>query len=199
VPPPSSHNGTITRPRFIASTLLRRAAWQKVKGFPEDLRSAEDLIFMDRVENAGYRHVFEPRAQVHWDLRPTLWSTFKRFIVYSRNNIRAGLFRQWQSTILFRYGVLALLAIAALIIEPRWIWFPIAAWLLMLAARAAVSIRRNRVCYPASLLQNLARGMMVMSLLAVLDAAAISGSIQWLLLDCFRGSRKAPVEAGNGA
>jgi glycosyltransferase involved in cell wall biosynthesis len=195
--PPPSHNGT--RPRFIASTLLRREAWQKVKGFPEDLRSAEDLIFMDRVENAGYRHVFEPRAQVHWDLRPTLWSTFKRFIVYSRNNIRAGLFRQWQSTILFRYGVLALIIIAALIIEPGWIWFPIAAWLLMLAARAAVSIRRNRVCYPASLLQNLARGMMVMSLLAVLDAAAIIGSIQWLLLDCFRWSRKAPVEAGNGA
>jgi len=197
VPPPSLHNGA--RPRFIASTLLRREAWQKVKGFPEDLRSAEDLIFMDRVENAGYHYVFEPRAQVYWEMRPTLWSTFKRFVVYSRNNIRAGLFRQWQSTILTRYGLLALLAIAALIFEPRWIWFPIGAWLLMLAARAAVSIRRNRVCYPASLLQNLARGVAVMSLLAVLDAAAIIGSIQWLLLDCFRWSRKAPVEAGNGA
>lgn len=199
VPPPSSHNGIFTRPRFIASTLLRREAWQKVKGFPEDLRSAEDLIFMDRVENAGYRFVFEPRAQVHWDLRPTLWSTFKRFVVYSRNNIRAGLFRQWQATILVRYGVLAVLALAALIVEPRWIGFAIALWLLMLAARAAVSVRRNRVCYPASFLQNLVRGAMVMSLLAVLDAAAIIGSIQWLLLDCFRWSRKAPVEAGNGA
>ena len=199
VPPPSPHNGVVTRPRFIASTLLRREAWQKVKGFPEDLRSAEDLIFMDRVENAGYRFVFEPRAQVHWDLRPTLWTTFKRFVVYSRNNIRAGLFRQWQATIFVRYGVLGILAVAALIIEPRWSWFPIALWLLMLAARAAVSIRRNRVCYPASFLQNLVRGAMVMSLLAVLDAAAIIGSIQWLLLDCFRWSRKAPVEAGNGA
>jgi len=95
--------------------------------------------------------------------------------------------------------VLVLLIIAALIIEPSWVWFPIGLWLLMLAARAAVSLRRNRICYPASLLQNLARGMMVMSLLAVLDAAAITGSIQWLLLDCFRWSRKAPVEAGNGA
>lgn len=199
VPPPSPHNGVVTRPRFIASTLLRREAWQKVRGFPEDLRSAEDLIFMDRVENAGYRFVFEPRAQVHWDLRPTLWSTFKRFVVYSRNNIRAGLFRQWQATILVRYGVVGILAIAALIIEPRWIWFPIALWLLMLAARAVVSIRRNRICYPASFLQNLVRGAMVMSLLAVLDAAAIIGSIQWLLLDCFRWGRKAPVEAGNGA
>jgi len=86
-----------------------------------------------------------------------------------------------------------------LLIDPRWIWFPIAAWLLMLAARAAVSIRRNRACYPASFLQNLARGAMIMSLLAVLDAAAIIGSVQWLLMDCFRWSRKAPVEAGNGA
>ena len=66
----------------------------------------------------------------------------------------------------------------------------------MLAARAVVAIRRNRVCYPASFLQNILRGGMVMSLLAVLDAAAIIGSIQWLLLDSFRWSRKTPVEAG---
>ena len=199
VPPPSMRDGIMIRPRFIASTLLRREAWRAVNGFPEDLRSAEDLIFMDRVENAGYHFVHEPRAVVHWDLRPTLGATFKRFLVYSRNNIRAGLFRQWQRTILIRYGVLALLAIAALIVEPSWVWFPIAAWLLMLVARAAVSIRRNVSVYPASFLQNVMRGAMVMSLLAVLDAAAIIGSIQWLLLDSFRWSRKTPVEAGNGA
>ena len=199
VPPPSLHDGVLVRPRSIASTLLRREAWRAVNGFPEHLRSAEDLVFMDRVENAGYRSVFEPRAQVHWDLRPTLAATFKRFLVYSRNNIRAGLFRQWQSTILVRYGVLAVLFVAALIVEPSWVWFPIAAWLFMLAARAIVSIRRNRLCYPASFLQNVLRAAMVMCVLAVLDAAAIAGSIQWLLLDSFRWSRKAPVEAGNGA
>jgi glycosyltransferase involved in cell wall biosynthesis len=199
VPPPAPHDGVLIRPRFIASTLLRREAWQAVNGFPEDLRSAEDLIFMDRVENAGYRFVFEPRAEVYWDLRPTLGATFKRFLLYSRNNIRAGLFRQWQATILTRYGVLAILLVAALIVRPSWIWVPVAAWVLMLAARAAVSIKRNRICYPASFLQNVARGVMVMSLLAVLDAAALIGSIQWLLLDSFRWGRKAPVEAGNGA
>lgn len=200
VPPPTSHDGIVTRPRFIASTLLRREAWRAVNGFPEELRSAEDLIFMDRVENAGYRFVFEPSARVHWDLRPTIWSTFKRFVVYSRNNIRAGLFRQWQATVLFKYyGVLAVLLAAVLIFKPSLVGLPVAAWLFMLMARAAVAIRRNRFCYPASLLQNAARGAMVMSLIAVLDAAAIIGSIQWLLLDCFRWSRKTPVEAGNGA
>jgi hypothetical protein len=38
-----------------------------------------------------------------------------------------------------------------------------------------------------------------MALLAVIDSAAIIGSLQWLLLDWFRWSRKATVEAGNGA
>ena len=199
VPPPAPRDGIVMRPRFIASTLLRRAAWAKVNGFPEDLRSAEDLVFMDRLEEAGYKAVFEPRAQVHWNLRPTLGTTFKRFLVYSRNNIRAGLWRQWQATILFRYAVLLILFVLALIVDPWLVLVPVVAWLVMLAARAFVSIRRNRACYPASLFHNLLRGGLIMSLLAALDAAAIIGSAQWLLFDSFRWSRKTTVEAGNGA
>ena len=199
VSPPVPHEGMLIRPRSIASALLRREAWQAVKGFPEDLRSGEDLDFMDRLEHAGYRSVFEPRGQVYWKLKPTLGATFKRFLVYSRNNIRAGRFREWQATILVRYTVLAVLFLAALVVQPALVWIPIAGWLLMLVARAIVSIRRNRICYPAPFLRNVLRGAMVMSLLAVLDAAAIIGSVQWLLLDSFRWSRKAPVEAGDGA
>jgi hypothetical protein len=154
---------------------------------------------MDRIESAGYVSVFEARAQVFWNLQPTLFATFKRFLLYSRNNIRARLFHQWQAKILLRYAVLAILLIAALRFEPAWVWVPIAAWLLMLMARAVISIRRNRICYPASFLRNVKRTAMVMSLLAVLDAAAIIGSVQWLLLDSFRWSKKTPVEAGDGA
>lgn len=198
VPPPAMREGIVVRPRAIASTLLRRDAWAAVNGFAEGLRSAEDLLFMDRLEAAGYRAVFEPRAQVHWNLRPTLLTTFKRFLVYSRNNIRAGLWRQWQATILLRYAVLLALLVLALIVDPRWVWLPVGAWLLMLTARAVVSIRRNRHCYPASLFQNLVRASMIMSLLAVLDVAAIIGTVQWLVLDAFRWSRKTTVEAGNG-
>jgi glycosyltransferase involved in cell wall biosynthesis len=199
VPPPSPRDGIVARPRFIASTLLRRDAWAKVGGFPEDLRSAEDLIFMDRLEAAGYRAVFEPRAQVHWDLRPTLGATFKRFLVYSRNNIRAGLWRQWQATIIFRYAVWLVLTVPALIVDWRWILLPLGLWDFMMIARTVVSIRRNQHCYPASFSHNLRRALMIMTVLAVLDAAAIIGSVQWLLLDAFRGTRKPAVEARNGA
>lgn len=196
VPPPSPRGDVVIRPPFIASSLVRREAWAKVNGFPESLRSGEDLIFMDRLEKAGYRAAFEPRAVVYWRLRSTLTATFKRFVVYSLNNIRAGLFNQWQAKILFRYATLLVLFVAALVIEPSWVWLPVALWLLMLIARAVVSIRRNRNCYPGSFIRNVRRGLMVTAILAVLDAAAIIGCFQWLVLDAFRGARKTPVEAG---
>lgn len=196
VPPPKPQEDVIARPRFIASSLLRREAWARVKGFPEDLRSAEDLLFMDRLEKAGYRAVFEPRALVYWRLRSTLKTTFKRFLVYSLNNIRAGLFRQWQARILFRYAMLLLILMAVLVIDPSWFWVPLALWVLMLVARAIVSIWRNRNCYRASFTRNVRRALMVIAILAVLDAAAIIGWVQWLFVDAFRGSRKTPVEAG---
>lgn len=196
VPPLKPQQGVIARPRFIASSLVRREAWARVKGFPEDLRSAEDLIFMDRLETAGFRAVFEPRALVYWRLRSTLKATFKRFLVYSLNSIRAGRFNEWQARILFRYAMLLVILVAVLLIDPSWLWFPFALWMLMLMARAIVSIRRNRNCYPGSFFRNVRRGLIVMAILAVLDAAAIAGSVQWLFLDAFRRSRKTPVEAG---
>ena len=196
VPPPQPQEDVIARPRFIASSLLRREAWARVNGFPENLRSAEDLIFMDRLEKAGYRAVFEPRALVYWRLRSTLTSTFKRFLVYSLNNIRAGLFNQWQSRILFRYAILLLILVAVLFIDASLFWVPFALWVLMLVARSIVSIWRNRECYPGSFIRNVRRGLMVIAIIAVLDAAAIIGCMQWLFLDAFRGVRKTPVEAG---
>ena len=43
------------RPRFIASALMRRRVWETVGGFPEHLRSAEDLLFMNQVDEANFR------------------------------------------------------------------------------------------------------------------------------------------------
>jgi len=199
VPPPAPRSGTVARPRSIASSLMRRSVWQSVGGFRETLRSGEDLLFMDQIERAGFNCVFEPGAVVRWQLRPSLVSTFKRFVVYARNNIRAGLWKQWQGTIFTRYLVLLVIAITSLAISPTLLWLPIALWLLMLLARAIVAIRRNRLCYPATFGRNGRRLLVLMPLIATIDAAAIIGSIQWLFLDWLRGNGKATVEAGNGA
>lgn len=196
VPPPRPQEDVIARPRFIASSLLRREAWAKVRGFPENLRSAEDLLFMDRLDKAGYRAVFEPRALVYWRLRSTLKTTFNRFLVYSLNNMRAGLFNQWQQRILSRYAALLVVLAGVLIFFRSWWWVPVVLWVLMLVARSIKSIWCNRKCYPGSFTRNVRRGLMVIAILAVLDAAAIIGWLQWLLFESFRGAPKTSAEAG---
>ena len=180
--PPEEIEGVLARTRSTASLMLRKELWKKAGGFPEHLRSAEDLVFLSKIEAAGARIVQAPRAVVHWELKPNLWTTFARFVQYSRHNIRAGLWRDWQAAIFKRYGLLALAALPAYFFN--WWWLVVAAlWLLMLAARAVVAIRRNRAAYPASNSRNLLRLFVLVPILGTLDAAAFAGSLNWLLWD----------------
>jgi len=187
VPPPADVNGNKMRTRSIASALMRKKVWQESGGFPEDLRSAEDLLFMDKIEAAGFKLAYAPEAKVRWSIQPTLRKTFSRFVSYSRSNIRAGLWAQWQGTIFRRYAVLLLLAVAALFLSQRWraigLLFVVGLWLVMILARSVVAINRNRECYPGRLGRNLSRLTLLAPILAVIDLAAIVGTFQWLLSD----------------
>lgn len=183
VPPPQTTDGTLMRTRSIASALMRRSVWQSVGGFPEDLRSAEDLLFMDKIDAASFRIAHAPRALVHWSLEPTLWRTLRRFITYSHNNIRAGLWRSWQAKVFERYGVLILVALPSIFLGLSWLWVPLLLWILMLLARAVVALRRNVVCYPAAQRRQLMRVVVICTVLAAIDVAAIAGSIKWLVAD----------------
>ena len=195
VPPPAKSGDSLMRPRFIASTLMRRAVWESVGGFPEHLRSAEDLVFMNKVADTRFRTVFAPDAMVRWSLQPTFGLTFKRFVSYARNNIRAGLWSRWQAAIFKRYGLLLLSAFPAFVLGPRWLVLVPALWLLMLVARGLAAIWRNRNCYPASVGRNAVRLAILVPLIAVLDAAALIGSLQWFLKD----KVDATVGVTNGA
>ena len=184
VPPPAEVDGCgMMRPRFIASSLMRREVWRAAGGFPEHLRSAEDLLFMGAVEEAKFRTVYAPEALVHWQIQPTLWRTFRRFATYSRNNIRAGLWASWQRAVFRRYAVILICALPAAVFGPRWLPAVLAPWLLLLAARAVAAIRRNRRAYPAGLARNAARLIVLVPLVAALDAAALLGSVDWFLRD----------------
>ena len=199
LPPPTLINGIPIRARSIASTLMRREVWRAVGGFPENLRSGEDLVFMNRVESAGFRFVFEPSAVVYWNIKPTLATTFKRFVAYSRSNIRAGLWRQWQAAIISRYLILSLLLLPSIFLGLPWLFLPALCWILMLVSRGVVAIRRNRSCYPATVTHNLKRLLVITPLLAVLDAAAILGSLTWLMKDSFRLRGESVREVSDGA
>jgi len=93
------------------------------------------------------------------------------------------LWRQWQNPILQRYGFLLAAALPVLWFGVKWLIVPLSLWVLMLVGRAAVALWRNRVCYPAGLFRNVVRLLVLVPLIALIDAATISGTLQWALKD----------------
>jgi glycosyltransferase involved in cell wall biosynthesis len=180
VPPPAVTPQGPVRPYSIASALMKREAWRRAGGFPEHLRSAEDLIFMQRIEAAGFRIVRAPAAVVHWVIQPGLWKTFKRFVVYSRNNIRAGLWRRWQAPIFKRYAIIVLSALPVIHFGVKWLVVPFTLWLGFMLVRTVRAIWLNRRSYPAGLMRNSVRVILIVPILASLDLATFVGTVWWL-------------------
>jgi glycosyltransferase involved in cell wall biosynthesis len=189
VPPPSETDGGLVRPRSIVSALMRRKVWETAGGFPEDLRSAEDLLFMRRVEQAQFTIARTSEAVVYWNIQPNLWRTFRRFVTYSRNNIRAGLFAEWQGRIFIYYALIAASGVNVFFLGPRGFLGPPIVWLVLMVARAIKALCRNRKNYPASHARNLARLCLLVPIIATLDGAALIGAFNWLLRDKLSGGQ----------
>lgn len=194
--PPVEIDGVSIPPPWMASAIIRRAVWSAVGGFADHLRSAEDIVFQEKLKEGNFRVAYAPRALVRWSMQPTLWRTFKRFVTYSRHNLRAGLWRQWHAAVLSRYALLALCAAPALLVGARWLAAVAALWLLMLTARGAAALYRNRGSYPANVWRNALRLLVLVPLIATIDAATMIGTLNWLVADKLRHGGGAPGDGG---
>ena len=129
-------------------------------------------------------------------MQPTLWRrSTVRHLLKTQPARRLGVVA---AAILTRYALLLLCALPALVFGLRWLAVPAALWLLMLAARAGVALHRNRAAYPAGARRNLLRLLLLVPLLATIDAATILGTLHWLAADKLRPGA-APAGAGGGA
>lgn len=125
------------RGRFIASSLMRRYVWDDVGGFP-DLRAAEDLIFMEKIDSLGFATAYSPEATVWWQLQGTLLKTFRRFALYSRCAVKAGRQNDWHYGVVRQY-IIGLMFLGLSIVHSFW-WLAILP--LGLLARAGKRIWR---------------------------------------------------------
>lgn len=173
----------VERARAIFSSLMRRTIWQAVGGFPEHLRSAEDLLFISKLDQQPAQITYAAGAVVRWEIEPAFGRTYRRFVVYSRNNLVAGLWRQWQAAMFGRYVVLVLSASLLFVLTRWWALILVAISLLLFLGRSVLALVRNRRTFPASAVRNLRRLTVLVPLLITIDAATIAGAIEWLLRD----------------
>ena len=74
------------------SVAFKKAVWEKVGGYPEWMRSAEDTVFDLSLRRAGAKFAFRPEAIVKWRIRNSIRGIFRQFYEYSFWDARAGVF-----------------------------------------------------------------------------------------------------------
>jgi glycosyltransferase involved in cell wall biosynthesis len=92
------------------SLAVRKAAWERVGGYPEWLDYCEDVVFDLALRKANQRVAFAPDAIAHFRPRATLRAFWHQYFRYARGDGKAGL---WPKRHAIRYvtysGVLGLL------------------------------------------------------------------------------------------
>jgi glycosyltransferase involved in cell wall biosynthesis/GT2 family glycosyltransferase len=94
------------------SMAFTREAWDRVGGFPEDLRTAEDVSFGRAIAASGGRCVLSTDALVTWAHRPTLGATARMYARYGAGSAHSGDARLIARDLL-RAGVYAAAPLAA--------------------------------------------------------------------------------------
>ncbi|MGH9970075.1 MAG: glycosyltransferase [Pyrinomonadaceae bacterium] len=176
--PKQERPGGWMRAPFIGSSLMRRDVWQRVGGFP-DLRAAEDLIFIERIETHACKTSWSPTATVWWQLQPTLGLTFRKFVLYSKHNVWAGRQRFWHYGIARQYAIAFIFILLALLHSPLWLVVP----MLGLAARALKSIWQHREGRGFLWALNPIQFLYVTVIILTIDLATFTGWAQALMSD----------------
>jgi glycosyltransferase involved in cell wall biosynthesis len=171
------------RGRFIASSLIRRNVWERVGGFPEHLRSAEDHLFLDALEDLPARIVVAPEATVHWEIQPDLASTLRRFALYSRYGILAGRYKGWTQALVRRYSGCAMAAAATGPAAPITLAGLVSTQLGLRALRAMML--KPEFLEP-SLPARVSQLVTTTALIGAIDLAAFEGLARYLWLDVAR-------------
>lgn len=165
-----------------ASLMLRKDVWERLGGFPDDLRAGEDLVFFDRLEASGHRVAQAPRAIVRWAVPSTWARVFNRFRLYSLHTMKAGLAHRWQRSVLAMDAVAAVFIALAVFVH----WAFIAVPIVGLLARTVRSIRRRPDIAATMGPSGIRELCLVGALLFWIDLATIAGAMQYVWLQWTR-------------
>lgn len=152
----------------LPSSAVRTSVALAVGGFPESLRSGEDLIFYRRLQAAA-RIAYAPDAVVRWRHAASPSAVWRRFRTYAEHSFRARLMDDWFAVMRRRYLALALATGPAL---------PAAATALLLA-RAVVMQRRKAELADTTIAGRVRQIFEVAFYLGAIDAATWTAWWSW--------------------
>ena len=162
------------------SVAFEVAVWRLAGGFPEELRTAEDVLFGRRVVAAGAPATLVADAEVSWEQRGSLRATARMYYRYGQGSGRSRDLR------LLRRDSLRL---AAYLAVPLMAW--LGGWLGWLAVAVGAAaylslpvvrvLRAGRSARPRRYATALTAATLLPVVAAVRDLAKVAGAVQGLL------------------
>jgi glycosyltransferase involved in cell wall biosynthesis len=156
---------------FGQSVAFRKAAWQRVGGYPEWASHCEDILFDRALRRAGCRFAFAPDALVHFRPRSSLGAFARQYFFYARGD---GVANLWPLRHAIRYATYCAVGLLLGAAQRR-------PWLLLGLAPAALAymrapLRRLRARAPALTPGELARAAALIPAIRVIgDLAKMAG------------------------
>ncbi len=98
------HTPSDPNQNYLASSrslAVTKKTWMKSGGYPDELNTAEDLVFVNNLKMNKVKHVNAPRAIVYWSPPNEITKIFKTFFMYAYGDGLAGL----TSPHAYKYGV----------------------------------------------------------------------------------------------
>lgn len=180
VHPKRFRGGGWMRGPVVPSCLLHRKVWERIGGF-QDLRAAEDLIFMEAIEREGFKVGWAPNAVVWWHMPADFVSTFRRFTLYSMHNARIGRQHDWHYGVLKKYLHMLVLFLLGGAISPWLLGLPAMYYLIRVFKYIFVRRHGHGIFW----LFNPLRFIGVMLVLQTIDLATFVGwgkaySVTWV-------------------
>jgi glycosyltransferase involved in cell wall biosynthesis len=170
-----AEKGNIRGPSIV-SALIRKRVWATVGGFPPH-RASEDLVFIERVGQGGFKVAYAPDARCYWRLAPGWSTTFRRFATYSYHNLLAGRAQYWHMGVMRQYLIALPFVSLAIAGYRSWLAVPMIGLGVRVARRIwpkRTEFGIKRCCHPL-------RWLTVALILVLTDIATLAGSLVWLL------------------
>jgi glycosyltransferase involved in cell wall biosynthesis len=160
----------VVRGPSVASMMVRSDVFDGNQGFP-DLRCAEDHIFFERLRRNQVPVTWAPEAIVRWRTPPSLSATYRRFRLYSRQNVLLGRQQEWHYGVARIYLAGAVAVAIGLGLDRRAVRFLALAPLV----RASHSLWKHRRQFGVAFVLSPVRITGVAGLTLVVDAATFAG------------------------
>ncbi|MDD5679789.1 MAG: glycosyltransferase [Candidatus Omnitrophica bacterium] len=75
----------------VVSMAHKKEVWEKVEGYPENLRTVQDTVFLSKIKREKFKVQYKSSAIVYWQPRSTILGFFKQFYWQSKTNGYLGL------------------------------------------------------------------------------------------------------------